>query len=223
MSELVTLGRLGRPHGIRGEIRVDYYAESPLLLEKPLLLRAGRSMPRPVRVASWRYWQDKLIVRLEGVDDRSAAEMLRGQELLIEDAHLPELEEDETYLHDMLGLPVFAREENAELRPIGALDHLLFPTDQEIWSIRAYGEGEPGADPLRASGHEILFPAVPDFVEDIDLEAGRIIIAPPAGLLELYAPEEKDLTEKAPVRTKARRQRPAQTASTPKSPDVQGR
>lgn len=55
MTEPVVLGRLGRPHGIRGEIRAEYYAESPLLLEQPLLLRAGRAAPRPVRVTSWRY------------------------------------------------------------------------------------------------------------------------------------------------------------------------
>ena len=45
MTEPVVLGRLGRPHGIRGEIRAEYYAESPLLLEQPLLLR--RDAPRP--------------------------------------------------------------------------------------------------------------------------------------------------------------------------------
>ena len=106
MTEPVVLGRLGRPHGIRGEIRAEYYAESPLLLEQPLLLRAGRAAPRPVRVTSWRYWQGRLILRLDGVDDRSAAELLRGQELLIEGARLPEADEDEAYLHDMIDLPV---------------------------------------------------------------------------------------------------------------------
>lgn len=202
MSELVVLGRLGRPHGIRGEIRAEYYAESPLLLEKPLLLQAGRALPRPVRVASWRYWQDRLILKLEGVDDRSAAELLRGQELLMEGELLPEADEDEAYLHDMIGLPVFSREEEGSARPIGVLENVLFPAGQEIWSIRAYRDGEYDPEsPQRASGHEILFPAVPEFVDDIDLDAGRILIAPPSGLLELYAPGQE--ASPAPVGTSA--------------------
>ena len=189
MSQLVVLGRLGPPHGTRGEIRAEYYAESPLLLEKPLLLQAGRARPRPVKVAAWRYWQERLILKLEGVDDRSAAELLRGQELLMEGELLPEADDDEAYLHDMIGLPVFAREAEGSARPIGVLEHVLFPAGQEIWSIRAYKEGEYAPESSqRASGHEILFPAVPEFVDDIDLDAGRILISPPSGLLELYAP-----------------------------------
>ncbi len=215
MTEPVVLGRLGRPHGIRGEIRAEYYAESPLLLEQPLLLRAGRAAPRPVQVTSWRYWQGRLILRLDGVDDRSAAELLRGQELLIEGARLPEADEDEAYLHDMIDLPVFVREGEDGARPLGVLDHVLFPAGQEIWSIRAYREGEyaPG-DPGRASGHEILFPAVPEFVEDIDLDAGRILVAPPAGLLELYAPGGESSGAPDAEHARAGRRRGAAAAGT---------
>lgn len=229
MSELVVLGRLGRPHGIRGEIRADYYAESPLLLEKPLLLRAGRAAPRPARVTSWRYWQGRLVLKLDGVDDRSAAELLRGQELLIKGEQLPEPDEDEAYLHDMLGLPVFARETGGEtggeFRPLGVLEHVLFPAGQEVWSIRAYRDGEYDPDlPGQAAGHEILFPAVPEFVDDIDLDAGRVLITPPAGLLDLYAPAPEAITGSADgaggdaserTHTRAKRKRKAQGSSAP--------
>lgn len=174
-SHVVVLGRLTRPHSIRGEIRVDYYADSPRLLEKSLWLRAGDGPGRPVRVASWRTWRDQIIIRLEGVDDRSAAELLRGQELLIDASLLPETAPDEPYLHDILGLPVLLA---ATGEPVGVLEDVLYPAGQEVWSIRA------------SEGHEILFPAVPEFVDDIDPEGGRILITPPEGLLELYAPAE---------------------------------
>ena len=168
-----------------------------------------------MRVTSWRYWQGRLILRLDGVDDRSAAELLRGQELLIEGARLPEADEDEAYLHDMIDLPVFVREGEDGARPLGVLDHVLFPAGQEIWSIRAYREGEyaPG-DPGRASGHEILFPAVPEFVEDIDLDAGRILVAPPAGLLELYAPGGESSGAPDAEHARAGRRRGAAAAGT---------
>lgn len=170
-NSYVVLGRLARPHSIRGEIRVEYYADSPQLLDKPLLLRAGNGEPRTVRIASRRMWRDHVIIRLEGVEDRTAAELLRGQELLIAEADFPDAD-DELYIHDILGLPVLL----ADGTLVGELEDVLFPAGQEVWTIRA------------PAGHEILLPAVPEFVDSIDLEAEEIRITPPRGLLELYEP-----------------------------------
>ena len=172
-SSLVVLGRLARPHGVKGDIRVDYYADSAELLDKPLMLRAGRFAPRPIRVRDWHLWKDQLILGIEGCNDRSAAEQLRGQELLIDASFLPEAEEDEPYLRDLIGLSV--RLEDGTL--VGRLEDVDFPAGQEMWSIRA---------PEDQGGYEILFPAVPEFVLDIDLSAETVTIAPPEGLLDLY-------------------------------------
>lgn len=175
-SSLVVLGRLAKPHGIRGEIRVDYYAESAELLEKPLMLRAGGLAPRPVRIKDWQLWKDQLILSIEGCNDRSAAERLRGQELLIDASFLPETEDDEPYLRDMIGLSVYL--EDGTL--VGELEDVDFPAGQEMWSIRSSEKD---------GGHEILFPAVPDFVVSIDISSQKAVIAPPEGLLELYGEE----------------------------------
>ncbi len=172
-SSLVVLGRLTKPHGVKGDIRVEYYADSAELLEKPLMLRAGCFAPRPVRIRDWHLWKDQLILSIEGCNDRSAAEQLRGQELLIDASFLPEAEEDEPYLRDLIGLSV--RLEDGTV--VGELEDIDFPAGQEMWSIRA---------PEAEGGHEILFPAVPEFVLDIDLSAGTATIAPPEGLLDLY-------------------------------------
>ena len=172
-SSLVVLGRLTKPHGVKGDIRVEYYADSAELLEKPLMLRAGRFAPRPVRIRDWHLWKDQLILSIEGCNDRSAAEQLRGQELLIDASFLPEAEEDEPYLRDLIGLSV--RLEDGTV--VGELEDIDFPAGQEMWSIRA---------PEAEGGHEILFPSVPEFVLDIDLSAGTATIAPPEGLLDLY-------------------------------------
>ena len=150
-SSLVVLGRLTKPHGVKGEIRVDYYADSADLLEKPLMLRAGRFAPRPVRIREWHLWKDQLILSIEGCNDRSKAEQLRGQELLIDASFLPEAEEDEPYLRDLIGLSV--RLEDGTV--VGELEN-------------------------------VDFPAVPEFVRDIDLTAETATIAPPEGLLDLY-------------------------------------
>ena len=184
-ADLVEIGMLARPHGIRGEIRVNYYADSLELLRGDVVyLQAGNKPPRKMEIDTVRMHQGTPLIRFVEAPDRTAAEFLRGQTLLIPESALPELDEDEVYLHDMLGLSVVL---DATGQKLGVLDHVLFPAGQEIWSIRAYREGEyaPG-DPGRASGHEILFPAVPEFVADIDLDTEIIRITPPEGLLELY-------------------------------------
>ena len=172
-SSLVVLGRLAKPHGVKGDIRVDYYADSADLLDKPLMLRAGRFAPRPIRVRDWHLWKDQLILGIEGCNDRSASEQLRGQELLIDASFLPEPEEDEPYLRDLIGLSVRLEDGTT----VGELEDVDFPAGQEMWVIRA---------PEESGGYEILFPAVPEFVRDIDLSAGTATIAPPEGLLDLY-------------------------------------
>lgn len=172
-SSLVVLGRLAKPHGVKGDIRVDYYADSADLLNKPLMLRAGRFAPRPIRVRDWHLWKDQLILGIEGCNDRSAAEQLRGQELLIDASFLPDPEEDEPYLRDLIGLSVRLEDGTT----VGELEDVDFPAGQEMWVIRA---------PEESGGYEILFPAVPEFVRDIDLSAGTATIAPPEGLLDLY-------------------------------------
>lgn len=172
-NDLIVLGRLAKPYSIKGEIRVEYFAKSPLLLNKPLLLKAGRNAPRPVTVLSWRMWRDTLILRLAGVNDRNQAEAMRGQKLLIEKRHFPDPDPDKPYIRDLLDLPVFL---TASGEKIGEIEDVFFPADQEIWVIRSEG------------GHEILFPAVPEFVDDIDLDAERISVTPPPGLLDVYLP-----------------------------------
>ena len=175
-SDLVTIGRVLKPHGIGGDLLVEYYAESPALLEKPLLMRAGRFAPRPVRLREWHLWRDQLIISLEGCSGRSQAEHLRGQEILIEAAWLPPSEDDAPYLRDLVGLEVRLPSGEAA----GVLEDVLELSGQEVWSIRA---------PAEQGGYEILFPAMPQFVKGIHMSAGFVTIDPPEGLLELYREE----------------------------------
>ena len=159
-ADLVEIGTLARPHGIRGEIRVNYYADSLELLRGDVVyLQAGNKPPRKMEIDTVRMHQGTPLIRFVEAPDRTAAEFL------------PELDEDEVYLHDMLGLSVVL---DATGQKLGVLDHVLFHGEQELWSI------------LTPEGKEILLPAVPEFVADIDLDTEIIRITPPEGLLELY-------------------------------------
>lgn len=174
MNDFVEMGVLGRASGIRGEIRVNWYGESPQIPAGPLWLQAGKLPPRKVQVTHARVHQGIPVIRLEGVDDRTAAEALRGQLVLLPEETLPPVSDEELYLHELIGLTVV---DHATGAPLGVLDHVLFSGDSgenEIWAI------------MTPKGEEILLPAVPEFVPNIDLDAGIIHIAPPEGLLELY-------------------------------------
>lgn len=170
-ERLVELGVVGRPHGIRGEVRLTWYADSLDLLQGEVLLKAGDLPPRRVEVRSVRTSGNVPLVLFTGVADRSAAETLRGQSVLVPESALPECAEDEVYLHELIG---FAVRLDATGALLGVLEHVDFYGEQELWVI-----GTPG-------GKEVYLPAVPEFVAEINATIKEIRITPPEGLLELY-------------------------------------
>ena len=169
-TQPVEVGVLARPHGLKGEIRVNSYADSLDTFRGEVFLQAGHAPPRAVRVRSCRMHQGMPVLLLEGVGDRTAAEALRGQTVLVPRESLPPLDEDECYLDDLLGLAVVLHDGSA----LGVLDHVIFQGEQETWVI------------VTPDKREVFLPAVPEFVADIDLDAERVVITPPEGLLELY-------------------------------------
>jgi len=171
--ELVNIGRITRPHGIKGEVCVHCYADVPFLLERVDALylvpeKGGRR--RKVSVRSWRNHKGGLLAAFEHVRDRNQAEEMRGLMLAIAAKDLPPLEDDEVYLRELLGLEV-ALPDGSRL---GKIEDILTPTpEQEIWSVRT------------DEGREILLPATGEFVVEIDLEQGRVTVDPPPGLLDI--------------------------------------
>ncbi|MGE4265052.1 MAG: ribosome maturation factor RimM [Desulfovibrio sp.] len=207
---LVAVARVAKAHGIRGELCMDIHADSPLLFAPGGTLflvlpaaqaqsgraprdagkppRPGQGRPRPYVVTSARDNNGRLILALEGVADRNAAEALRGAEVLISEADLPPPDQGEEYLHKLLGSRVFLADET----PVGVFEAILDTPGQLTWVIK------------NPQGREILFPAVPEFILGLDADAGLIHIDPPPGLLELYLeepapaerPERSDKTQR---------------------------
>ena len=169
---LIEIGQVGRPHGIKGESTLHYYADSLEWLDGPLWLRAGETGPlKPAKAAAYRQHNGQLLVRFEGIGDRSAVETLRGLTVLIPESLLPESDEEALYLHDLLGMRLLLYATGQE---VGTLAHVDFVGEQELWIVES------------PEGKEILFPAVSEFVDSVDFDAGEIRISPPPGLLELY-------------------------------------
>lgn len=168
---LITAGKIIKPHGIRGEVSVESYLDSPSLFCGDVFLQSGKKEPQPYTVTSQRVHQDRVLIQFKEIQDRNLAEEMRNAVILISKGKLAEPDPGEVYIHDLIGLEVFEAE---SFEYIGIITHITLNAGQEIWLIE------------NPAGKEILFPATPEFVEDIDLESGKCVIRPPKGLLDIY-------------------------------------
>jgi 16S rRNA processing protein RimM len=166
-EETVLIGRVIKPHGLRGEVRIFPETDFPERFEQSdrFLLRLGRKETW-VHVESVRWQGDYLLVRFSGIDTRQDAEQIRNAEVEIPRSWCHHLPEGEYYIADLIGLKV--RTQTGE--SIGKLVDVIHQTAQDIYVIRVDAD-------------EILIPAVPQFIKRIDLKKGEIIIDPIEGLL----------------------------------------
>lgn len=102
---LILLGVIGAPHGIKGQVKITTYTESPenLTAYGALTDKTGK---KQFQVHIDRVVENHVIARIEGCPDRTAVEKLRGQELYISRSKLPELQDGEYYIEDLIGMRV---------------------------------------------------------------------------------------------------------------------
>jgi 16S rRNA processing protein RimM len=109
-----------------------------------------------------------ILLKLEGVDDRDAAERLRGKNVYMSEEELPELPENEHYIRDMIGMEVY---DEPSGRIVGTLKDVLTERAQPVYVVNT------------EDGGEVLIPGVPVFVKKIDETTRRITVALIEGML----------------------------------------
>jgi 16S rRNA processing protein RimM len=151
-GRLLRAGRVGRPHGLDGSFHVR--EPSPPLLEVGAhVIVDGRELRIERRSGDDR----RPILRLEGHDDRAAAEALNGRELMVRRTEAQELQDDEWWAEDLEGCAV-----HDAGRPVGTVRRLLALPSCEVLEVR------------REDGGELLVPLVSDAVRAVDIERKRI-------------------------------------------------
>lgn len=170
--DLVVVARVGKPHGIRGEVGIVSYADSPHLFgEVPFIhLRKPGARGGRFKVLSYRVHKDRVLLTLEGVEDRNRAEEFRGFEVAVLSSDLPDPDPGEFYLHRLEGMA--ARLDDGS--DLGVVAGFIFSSGQETLVIRT------------PDNREVLVPLVDEFIHDMDLESEVLVLSPPEGLLELY-------------------------------------
>ncbi|MFJ4898576.1 ribosome maturation factor RimM [Streptomyces sp. NPDC088727] len=166
----LVVARIGRAHGIKGEVTVEVRTDEPELRLGPgAVLATEPASTGPLTIETGRVHSGRLLLRFEGVRDRTAAEALRNT-LLISEVDPEELPEDpeEFYDHQLMDLDVVL----ADGTEIGRITEITHLPSQDLFIVE------------RPDGTEVMIPFVEEIVSEIDLEEQRAVITPPPGLID---------------------------------------
>lgn len=168
---LVVVGRIGRAHGIRGDVSIEVRTDEPenrFVVGGELITDSGRHL----RIRDVKWHSGRLLLAFDGVQDRTEVEQLRGMLLQVErdEAETPD-DPEEFYDSALIDCRV-VDEDGVDLGTVREVAHLpahdLLVIDRE--------------------GSEVLIPFVREFVPEVDIAARRIVVTPPEGLLDAEAP-----------------------------------
>lgn len=162
------IGYILKPQGIKGEIKVESVSPDPARFKSLKQIYIQKETLQLYAVGSVRISSRFVFLKLAGVDTRNEADLLRGAEIVIPEADLIDLDDDEYFVHDLVGCRV-ADEQNND---IGELTGIMQNTSNDIYVLTT------------ADGREILLPAVRDVVRKVDLKQKLITIRIPDGLLD---------------------------------------
>lgn len=173
-ESLLLVGRVWRPHGVTGDVKIVPETDDPSRFEDLdevfIGLKAEDAASR--RVESIRFQPTKrgliVIMRLKGIEAREDAEALRGNRVFAREIDLPPLEEDEFYIHELVGLSVVT----SGGEHVGTVDDVLSAPAQQVLVISRQGR------------NSAMVPIVAEFVDEIDFDGGRIVVRPIEGMLD---------------------------------------
>ena len=161
MDKEIIIGKIVAPHGVRGDIRILPLTEKPdLFLDlEYLLLEGGKKLT----VKNARFQKRMILVTTKEVTSMNEAELLRDKNIYIKAEDLPQLEDDEFYVADLIGIPVYDLEGNQ----IGTFKDSLATGSNDVYVIAV-----PGAK-------DILVPALKEYFKEINLAEKRIVVQLP--------------------------------------------
>lgn len=173
---LLTVARIGRPHGLRGEVALDVRTDDPAArLTVGAVLPTEPATAGPLTVERVRVQHDRWFVTFAEAPDRTAVEALRGVSLVVEVAEdatsAEDDDEDSWYPHELAGL----RAEHVDGRVVGEILGLEHHPAHDVLVLR-----EP-------DGARTLVPFVRAIVPVVDVPGGRVVLDPPGGLLAVDA------------------------------------
>ncbi|MBK7897612.1 MAG: 16S rRNA processing protein RimM [Anaerolineaceae bacterium] len=165
-SDMIVIGEITKPHGVRGEVRVKPHTDEPARFTWLEQVYVGANNPQLMAVEQARLHQGMILLKFTEISDRLSAESLRGEWLMVpEDEALP-LEDGEYYLFQLQGLTVLTTDGET----LGTLISVIETGANNVFVV----QGDRG---------ELLLPDIDDVVQEIDFENGRILVTLLPGLI----------------------------------------
>jgi len=160
MQEYLLIGEITKPQGVQGELKVRPITCDPYRFEgmKNAFVKEGEKY-REVKISVRRVGEDAIFLRMEGVNTRNDAENMRGTMLYIDRAHAVELDEDSSFLCDLVGLKGVLTDGTE----IGTLTDVMQPGGNDVYVFTRKKK-------------EILVPALKSVVVKVDLENGIMLL-----------------------------------------------
>jgi len=169
--EYLVLGRVLRPHGVRGELRVSTMTDYPERVGELETLYLSRDIEgkdaKPYTIETVRLHQEYILIKFKTIPDRNAADRLRDLYVLVDMEHAVPLDDDEVYLYELIGLTVKLEDGTV----LGTLSEIMETGANDVYIVKSDTHGT------------ILVPAHDETIVEIDLEGKVIIVAPPLGTL----------------------------------------
>lgn len=159
-EELITIGTIITPHGVRGDVRILPQTDFP---ERFLDMESCYIDGKTYHFTSARFHKQFILATFEEVKDRNEAELLARKEVQVTRDELVELPEGRYYIFDIVGLPVYDQEEHY----LGEVSEVLQPGANDVYVVSK--DGEP----------DLLLPVIDDVIISIDLEAKKMVVNPP--------------------------------------------
>ena len=168
------VARIGKPHGIRGEVTVQVLTDAPgdrFVPGTEFVVEPASAGPLTVISARWN--KDILLLGFEEIETSNEAETLRGAKLFIETEELDEDDDEGWYEHELVGL-----EARVGSRVVGKVAALNTMPVQDLLVVTT------------PDGEEILIPFVEQIVPEVNIEEGFVLLTPPDGLFELNSDQD---------------------------------
>ena len=166
--KLIAYGKILKPHGLKGEVKVlPYSGESENFKHfSSIFISLDNNRQVEYEISGKRFQKNLIIVKFREVDSIDDAEQLRGKEVFIDKAVLPSTADDEYYWFELIGLDVYSQDNGL----LGKVDSIIDNTAQPILVIKNNSD-------------EYMVPLIDNFVKKIDLDNSKIVIEPIEGLI----------------------------------------
>ena len=162
--EKIKIGRIVNAVALRGEVKIYNYSgyrERYEELDRIIIEN------EEYEIEKVRYQQEMVILKLSGIDNRNAAEVMKNKDVYITEEDLEELPDDTFYIRDLIGLEVID-----DSGRIGVIKDVLQPSSQDVYVIQT------------DKNQDIMIPAVKEFVKEVNLEEKYIKVSLIEGMLE---------------------------------------